>query len=320
MTLVAEVARAASLPDMYFLFNTGDQPFTDKTYWSPLPQFHWVRCPGHWTVPLPNPFHLRAHLQGHLGDGAWHRRFLVPWDKKIPKVFWRGSLSAPDHFLAQDLDTLPRIRLLTIAGRHPELFDVAVTNVDEEMRKAMSRQEVEQLMGRLRKTERVSMEMELPKHRYVINVSAVLSAWRLAEMLASGSLLLLQDDSSRELIYEWLTPWEHYVPVSNSLSDLVDKVRWLEEHQEQAQVIAERGLDFFQRRVRRQDTYCYLWQALSALSQATELRPLPAPAELQRQGWREVDLSAAGRVEPQHMPLRDLLAVSASAAAGTAEL
>lgn len=64
LSLVAELAEnpLPILPNMVFLFNTGDQPFSDKAYWSPIPQFHWVRSSGHWTIPLPNPFHLKAGL------------------------------------------------------------------------------------------------------------------------------------------------------------------------------------------------------------------------------------------------------------------
>eukprot|EP00438_Fugacium_kawagutii_P010450 Skav231144 [mRNA] locus=scaffold2333:148666:176262:+ [translate_table: standard] len=46
LSLVAELAET-QLPNMVFLFNTGDQPFSDKAFWSPIPQFHWIRR-GKW--------------------------------------------------------------------------------------------------------------------------------------------------------------------------------------------------------------------------------------------------------------------------------
>ena len=55
----------------------------------------------------------------------------------------------------------------------------------------------------------------------MINVSAVLSSWRLIELLASGALLLLQEDADREVLKDWLVPWEHFIPVNYELSDLV---------------------------------------------------------------------------------------------------
>ena len=128
LSLVAELAQD-HLPNMVFLFNTGDQPFTDKAYWSPIPQFHWVRSFGHWTVPLPNPFHLKAYAKNLLGDSTEHTKHHVSWSQKIPKIFWRGSLSAPDNFAPDDMSSLPRVRLLQLAKKHPDLFDVGITSV-----------------------------------------------------------------------------------------------------------------------------------------------------------------------------------------------
>lgn len=132
LSLVAELVQdaQAELPNMVFLFNTGDQPFTDKAYWSPIPQFHWVRSFGHWTVPLPNPFHLKAYARNLLGDSSRHTKQHVHWPQKIPKIFWRGSLSAPDNFAHDDMSSLPRVRLLKLAREHPDLFDVGITNIE----------------------------------------------------------------------------------------------------------------------------------------------------------------------------------------------
>lgn len=107
---------------------------------------------------------------------------------------------------------------------------------------------------------------EMPKYRYLINVAAVLSSWRLVDMLPTKSVLLLQEGWDHELIMEWLVPWEHYVPISPGLSDLIEKVEWLQRNQDVAESIAERGFQRFRERVRRQDTFCYLWQAFQTLA------------------------------------------------------
>ncbi|CAE7806475.1 POGLUT2, partial [Symbiodinium necroappetens] len=306
LSLVAEVAE--ELPEMVFLFNTGDQPFVDKVYWSPIPQFHWVRSAGHWTIPLPNPYHLRAHAQHLLGDFPQHRDHHMPWAKKIPKIYWRGQLSAPDHFLKEDMGTLPRVRLMKLAKDFPDLFDVGITSVDREMYrtigKAGAKQLVKQLGGEARYEK---LRKIMPRYRYLINVAAVLSAWRLAEMLATGSLILMQDSADREVILEWLTPWVHYVPISQGLSDLVPKVKWLEDHQEEAEAIARRGFEHFSQRVRRHDTLCYLWQAFQAVAnsqtRATSSELLPRTA-----GWKEVKPQLVMRGVDSYSHLKDLVA------------
>jgi len=309
LLLVAEVTQEATWPALRFLVNTGDQPFTAKAYWSPVPQFHWTQDLGYWTVPLPNPFHTRGHYSNQLGDNAAHQALHAPWSARLPKVYWRGSLSAPDNVCAEDLDVLPRVRLASIARQHPELFDVAITGVDEELTRFVGKKVVQSLERWLPLSDTEDVYKRTPLYRYVINVSAVLSAWRLAQLLTSGSLLLLQEDSSSELIYEWLQPWEHFVPISNSLSDLVDKVRWLEAHPVEAAAIAARGFQHFQRRVRRQDTYCYVAQALATVVQVSEPLGNLTPMELRRQGgrWLEFKHAATAQQSDISLPLKGLL-------------
>ena len=146
----------------------------------------------------------------------------------------------------------------------------------------------------------------MPRYRYLINVAAVLSAWRLAEMLATGSLILMQESADREVILEWLTPWVHYVPVSQGLSDLVPKLIWLEEHPQEAEAIATRGFEHFSRRVRRQDTLCYLWQAFRAVSDS---QTRPGSEELMQRvaGWKEVKPQLLMADIDSYVSLQDLV-------------
>jgi len=307
---VAELAAISQWPDMYFLFNTGDQPFTDKAYWLPVPQFHWVKSAGHWGIPLPNPFHLQAHWDRELGDSTRHEAFLTPWDQKMPKVFWRGTLSAPDNFLEKDLLSLPRVRLLEISRQHPDLFDVAVTGIDEDMyNHGHSKEAIDEVLGRFPIGDHLDQRQVGPRFRYLINVAAVLSSWRLVQLMASGSVLLLQDDMTKEVMYDWLTPWVHFVPVSSTLSDLVGKVQWLEENQDVAQRIAANGLDLFRKRIRRQDTYCYIWQVFNTMADVTEREAIPSPKEFSpAEGWKETKV-------PKKQPLQELLKQVSGAAA-----
>jgi len=183
--LLGEIAAAVKLPNMYFVFNTGDQPFTDKPHWTPIPQLQWVRSQGHWTIPLPNPFHLRAHIDGRLGNNAMHSHH-VTWSKKIPKVFWRGSLSFPDTFQVGNIDVVPRMRLQKLAQQHPSLFNIAIVNMDFELEK-FSKDELESLYQRLITGPHIdNMCTTLPKYKYLINVPAVCPHGGLLSFLLQG--------------------------------------------------------------------------------------------------------------------------------------
>lgn len=73
---------------------------------------------------------LQAYAKNLLGDSPAHSQHHVPWSEKTPRVFWRGSLSAPDNFAVDDIASIPRVRLLNLAREHPDLFDVGITNVE----------------------------------------------------------------------------------------------------------------------------------------------------------------------------------------------
>ena len=177
------------------------------------------------------------------------------------------------------------------------------------MYRTLGRADADQLVQKLGgKAKFRNLRQMMPRYRYLINVAAVLSAWRLAEMLATGSLILMQESSDREVILEWLTPWVHYVPVSQGLSDLVEKVRWLEDHPQEAEAIAKRGFQQFAQRVRRQDTMCYLWQAFRAVANS-QTRPDTGELEARILGWKEVNPQVLLAEVASHTPLQELVSV-----------
>lgn len=304
LSLITEIAAEVELPDMYFSFNIGDYPVTDKVYWSPFPMLHWARSGGHWTIPIPNPHHLAAHIEGRLGNNAAHLQHHVPWSMKIPKLFWRGSLSLPRDFIPGGLKGVPRIRLQSFARQHPTLFDIAFTHIDPEIYTQLSADEAIVVKQKLIKGEPVDMQATLPKYKYVIDIAGVMASGQLVELLASGSVLLLPENFNNELIYDWLVPWEHFVPLNSALSDLVPALQWLETHQEVAQAIAARGFQFFTEQVRQQDTHCYLLQTLLALNQTVLPDKLPSDTQLQNKGWQKIQPNAKLVSLPNYVPLK----------------
>ena len=42
-------------------------------------------------------------------------------------------------------------------------------------------------------------------------------------------------------------PYVHYVPVKNNQSDLIEKIKWLQENDDKARQIAENGQELFEK-------------------------------------------------------------------------
>lgn len=71
------------------------------------------------------------------------------------------------------------------------------------------------------------------KFKYQINLDGTVAAYRLPYLLAGDSLILKQDSGYYEHFYKQLSPGVHYVPIKSDLSDLLDKIKWAIEHDDE---------------------------------------------------------------------------------------
>lgn len=63
-------------------------------------------------------------------------------------------------------------------------------------------------------------------------MDGTVAAYRLPYLLAGDSVVLKQDSIYYEHFYNELRPWEHYVPVRADLGDLLEKIQWARQHDE----------------------------------------------------------------------------------------
>lgn len=60
-----------------------------------------------------------------------------------------------------------------------------------------------------------------------------MAAYRLPYLLAGDSVVLKQDSRYYEHFYNELRPWDHYIPIRADLGDLLEKIQWAREHDEE---------------------------------------------------------------------------------------
>lgn len=72
-----------------------------------------------------------------------------------------------------------------------------------------------------------------PQYKYQINIDGTVAAYRLPYLLAGSSVVLKQDSIYYEHFYSQLRPWQHYIPIKADLSDLLDKIRWARNHDDE---------------------------------------------------------------------------------------
>ena len=91
---------------------------------------------------------------------------------------------------------------------------------------------------------------------------------RLADLVAhSGAVVLLQSSSHVYHFSARLKPWVHFVPVAHSLSDIIEKVEWLVQHDDLARQIAQNAENFGKSYLRLEDYFCYAADALHTIAE-----------------------------------------------------
>lgn len=143
----------------------------------------------------------------------------------IPKAVWVGATSHPS-----------RIVMLARIALDPSLKELVEAW-------AMSWQDPHRKL------------LSLPDHvnyKYVIDVEGTGWSARLKYLLCSRRPAFVMDRP----FWDWATfdlqPWVHYIPVERDSSDLLEKIRWAEDHPEEAQAIADNAAALMMARLEKQ--------------------------------------------------------------------
>ena len=146
----------------------------------------------------------------------------VVWEDKEEKLFWRGRDSNRN-----------RLKLVKLSQENPDLINASITAYfffrDEE--------------AKLGKSPHVPF-FDFFNYKYQLCIDGTVAAYRLPYLLAGGSLVFKQDSKYYEHYYKDLRPWQHYVPIKEDLSDLVEKIEWARNNDEKARKIAENARQF----------------------------------------------------------------------------
>jgi len=115
------------------------------------------------------------------------------------------------------------------------------------------------------------------KYKYLVVLiggSGAASADRLATMmLHSGAVLLIQKHDFEYHFSARLKAWVHYVPLSYTTADLVDKILWLQQNDHLARILAHNARSFALSHLRLEDMVCYAANALALVGSVPSSEP-----------------------------------------------
>ncbi|XP_033124676.1 protein O-glucosyltransferase 2-like isoform X2 [Anneissia japonica] len=251
------LTRKVSLPDMEFFINLGDWPLVKKaSRESLLPIFSWCGSNDTYDIVLPTYDVTESTLETmgrvSLDLLSVQANTQPKWEEKISKGFWRGRDSRRE-----------RLELVKLARNHTDLMDAALTNF-------FFFEHKEELYGP--KQKHVSF-FDFFKYKYQVNIDGTVAAYRLPYLLGGNSVVLKHDSVYYEHFYQELQPWVHYIPFNQNLSDLLEKIQWAQEHDKEAEQIAQNGQLYVKNNLLSNQIYCYYYQALTEYSKKFTSKP-----------------------------------------------
>ncbi len=99
---------------------------------------------------------------------------------------------------------------------------------------------------------------------------------------------LLQESEFEYHFSARLKPWVHYVPITYTTADIIEKILWLQQHEHAAYRIAQNAKNFGQSYLRLEDFLCYsatLLKTLSNITSATDANEPFDPIRVPLAAW-----------------------------------
>lgn len=176
----------------------------------------------------------------------------ITWNQKLAKIFWRGSTTGGYSTLTT-WDRLARAKLVLLSLAFPEEIDARFNSV------VQCEPEIPQLM---KSKGMVSASVSRPDHlkyKYLVDVDGNSCSYeRYFWLLLSNSLVIKQVTPNIQWYYGGLEPYKHYLPIKEDLSDLMEKIDWARQHDEDCRLMAQRATQFVEENLSSEDTLLYL--------------------------------------------------------------
>jgi len=188
----------------------------------------------------------------YLLDNNWKDYFtriesankLIKWDSKINKVFWRGNTTGGIYNL-ENFDKLPRVSLVMLSRLYPDLIDASFVRYLQ-FSNDKSGNDLEELFKILSSNSSFNSDKNYVSeenhlfYKYLISIDGNSCAWkRVPWIMLSNSVLLKQESNKVEWFYSALKSNYNYISVNNNLSNIFEKIEWMNNHDDDIKKISE---------------------------------------------------------------------------------
>lgn len=250
-----ELANLAVLPNVTLVVSLHDS-FEVANFNKPLLVFAKHREHSH--ILMPDCYSL-GDLEPFLSQKTLGAR-AYPWHHKINRAFWRGA-ATDGHYTLSNYTTFPRYKLVELSASRPDLVDAKLTGYQQCENEAV-RKKLKKYNGG------VCSIYDHMQYKYQILIDGNTSAWtRAIWQLFSNCVIFKQDSPNIQWYYRAISPYVHYIPFANDVSDLIEKIEWAKKHDDRAFKIMRNAQDFALYNLQKSDRYLYLYLLIRLMGQ-----------------------------------------------------
>lgn len=207
------------IPDMEIYINLGDGPTVKTTSDVVYPVFSWVKSASFLDLLMPYWSFVWVPWCASNSNETENQNLQTEYASKIDKAYWRGSATG-GHFTKDNWRNQTRARLSLICQQHQEICDAGLVRCTQCTEEATS--EIEKVLG----YKAIDPGNHFEHYKIAIMVDGNTSpSSRSLTYFSSKTLILWQKTGAWEFFYHSLHPYAHYIPLSESLCDLIGKVR-----------------------------------------------------------------------------------------------
>lgn len=233
------------------------------------PIFSMTTSINHADIPIPTweDWSRVSYWYDKRLFGKEYRTFSTPeefdkitWEMKKPIAIFRGASTGQGTLLTNNIRLLLSAESKRMKLEGIEYLDAGITKWNLRPRKHPNHPYLETIH-----LEEMPFDLVEPKspleqceYKYIIHLPGHSAAYRLSLELYMGSVILYYPCLYHIWYFPLLRPWIHYVPLTGTIEDIKDKIKWCMENDEECKKIANNAKIFAKKMLSRESILDYL--------------------------------------------------------------
>ena len=183
----------------------------------------------------------------------------IPWEKRKSIPVFRGTSHGPmnplhtkneSEILDFVLSRCLRCRAVYLSKQHPELLDAKFHApkgelFSKKLYKNIIAQSKTNGLHNLLPFDPIPEKLYYTKYQCALVLCGIGAAFRTAIHLSTETAVVLDDCKFQEWFIRYMIPWKHYIPVDRELSNLEERMIWIQNNPEEVRKIAQNGKQFY---------------------------------------------------------------------------